>query len=393
MSNPVASILGAMPTASDPPRPSLTRRASAPKISLEDAVGARVGSTLNGKWRLDALIGSGGMASVYAVTHRNGRRCAVKILHPHLARAPEQRARFLREGKIANHVDHRARVAVLDDDESEHGEPFLVMELLSGETLSARLARRAQPLGTCAVLRIFDTVLDLLAACHAAGVVHRDIKPQNLFLTEDDGVKVIDFGIAQMREAATRDDRTRAGVALGTASYMAPEQALGGAIDGRVDLFSVGACIYHALSGVRVHGAVGDDGLVRAATQSATALGEVAPHVPREIATFVDKAVAFHREDRYESARAMQLELRLLLAALDAGFLVERISPPLGSDQEDSRTLGAEADTIVEMKDGYYRGGAAVREERPFDSQTRIKVRLPANRSAELRRTASAARR
>ena len=219
------------------------------------AAEARVGTTLNAKWSLEGLLGVGGMGAVFAARHRNGTRAAVKVLHAEYAREKDIRERFLREGKIANSVDHPARVPVTDDDISDEGEPFLVMDLLEGGTLHELRHGSGGTISLEETLRIFETVLDLLAQCHAVGIVHRDIKPGNLFITTDGSVKVLDFGVARMREPDSGVEATRIGTAIGTPSYIAPEQALGlvAQVDGRSDIFSVGACMYVALTGKRLN--------------------------------------------------------------------------------------------------------------------------------------------
>src|SRR5262245_19957290 len=201
---------------------------------------ARVGGTVNAKWRLDALLGVGGMASVYAATHRNGSRAALKILHTEFARDPGIRERFLREGYVANKVDHPGRVAILDDDVTEQDEPFLVMELLEGETVQQLWKRKARKVPLGEALWIAGEVLDTLQCFHEQGIVHRDLKPANIFLTKDNEVKLLDFGVARVLDGS---GKTLAGTALGTPSFMAPEQAMGRIeeVDGRADMFSVGA--------------------------------------------------------------------------------------------------------------------------------------------------------
>jgi len=303
--------------ASQPSQPSQDSGASA----LE----ARVGTALNSKWTLERLLGVGGMGAVFAARHRNGARAAVKLLHAELATDASIRERFLREGKIANRIDHPARVPVTDDDVSDLGEPFLVMDLLEGETLNQARHRQGGKLGLEPTLRVFDTVLELLAKCHEAGVVHRDVKPANIFITTDNQVKVLDFGVARMREANSGVEATRAGTAIGTPSYMAPKQALGldDQVDGRSDVWSVGACIYVSLTGQRLnHGPTEAQSFVMAATQAAPSIANIAPDLPVEIVAFVDKALAFKRDDRFQDATAMRSELLGLLAALRAGHLV-----------------------------------------------------------------------
>ena len=185
----------------------------------------RIGEVLHGKWRLDSFIGRGGSADVYAATHRNGKRAAVKILHAQYASSPELMKRFLREGYVANSLNHAGAVSVLDDDRCEDGSAYLVMELLEGSPLSD-FAKKKIPLSLGAVLRIADEVLDVLAAAHERGIVHRDIKPGNLFLTNAGQTKVLDFGIARLLEPDGGEPLTLSGTSLGTPAYMAPEQAL-----------------------------------------------------------------------------------------------------------------------------------------------------------------------
>ncbi|MDB5214695.1 MAG: Protein kinase [Myxococcaceae bacterium] len=289
------------------------------------AAKARVGTALNAKWSLDGLLGVGGMGAVFAARHRNGTRAAVKLLHAEFARESEIRERFLREGKIANSVDHPARVPVTDDDVSDRGEPFLVMDLLEGGTLNELRHKTGGKVPLEETLRIFETVLDLLAKCHQVGIVHRDIKPGNIFITNDGEVKVLDFGVARMREVGSGIEATRMGTAIGTPSYIAPEQALGlvSQVDGRSDIFSVGACMYVALTGKRLnHARTEAESFVMAATQAAPSIANLASDLPVEIVACVDRALAFEREKRFQDAASMRSEVLGLLAALRAGQLV-----------------------------------------------------------------------
>lgn len=228
--------------------------------SLRAESSARVGRVLNEKWTLERLIGVGGMAAVYGGRHRNGPRAAVKILHAELGKNPAVRERFLREGYAANRVEHRGAVQVLDDDivkdGPDDGAAYLVMELLEGESLEDRAAY-APPIGEQEYLTIANGVLQVLEAAHEHGVVHRDLKPDNIFLARDpdDGrlrVKVLDFGLARLAESHIT---TQLGLALGTPSYMSPEQAAGRSeeIDGRTDLFALGATGFRLLTLRRIH--------------------------------------------------------------------------------------------------------------------------------------------
>ncbi len=298
-------------------------------VPAEDP-GARVGSLIKEKWRIDALLGSGGMAAVYSATHRNGQRVALKILHAVLANDTGVRDRFLREGYVANSVGHPAVVAVLDDDMTEDGAPFLVMELLEGETLRDLWKRMGRHLPVVQALQIADPVLDCLSACHVAGVIHRDLKPPNVFITRAGVVKILDFGVAQLRSAAA--EKTRAGTALGTPHYMSPEQAMGlvDQLDGRADLFSIGAILHALVTGHRIHTArTENEALILAATCPVPSVARIAPNLPIDVIALIDKALAWDRRNRYTDARDMQAAVRGVLAKLGATAAAGTPSVPL----------------------------------------------------------------
>ncbi len=292
------------------------------KLSPLKQAQTRVGTDLNAKWRIDRVLGVGGMGAVFACTHKNNGTCAgVKVLHAEFSHHEDIRDRFFREGRIANRINHPGRVPVLDDGVSDLGEPFLVMELLEGMTLGELLRKGGGRIQLEKLLSVFDPVLDLLSACHKQSIVHRDIKPANIFLTKEGPIKVLDFGVARMREPERGEDATRVGVALGTASFIAPEQALGVEhVDGRADLFSVGACMFTGISGVRLHAAKTEaEEFVLAATATVQSVARVAPDLPPEVVAFVDRALAYERADRFQSAQEMRGELLRLVAGLRSG--------------------------------------------------------------------------
>jgi serine/threonine-protein kinase len=275
---------------------------------------SRVGSTLlRGKWHLDALLGIGGMAAVYAATHRNGRRAAIKVLHLEASLDSQCRGRFLREGRLANAVGHDGAVKVLDDDDGEHGPVFLVLELLEGESLAERCKRLGGRLPEREVLWVADQLLDVLVAAHSRGIVHRDIKPGNLLLTCSGSVKVLDFGIARWRQLSTLSTATSLGGAMGTPAFMAPEQARGlwEEVDARSDLFAVGATMFTLLSGRYVHdGRTQNEEMLSAMTVRAPLLSSVVPGVADKVASVIDDALAFHKSERWPDARSMQEAVR-----------------------------------------------------------------------------------
>ena len=271
----------------------------------------RVGTVVRRKYRLDSLLGAGATAAVFAATHRNGRRVALKVLHPELARLDDVRGRFLREGYVANLVEHAGIVRVLDDDDDDdHGTVFLVMELLTGETLEDRRERYGGRMPLQEALAWADRLLDVLAAAHGHGIVHRDIKPENLFATVRGELKVLDFGIARLLDGTSA---TRTGAVLGTPAFMPPEQAGGRPkdVDARSDLWSVGATLFTLLTGTYVHdGKTSGEQMIYSATQQARRIEGVAPGLPPMIAATINRALAFDKASRWGSAIEMRAALR-----------------------------------------------------------------------------------
>ncbi|HVU06021.1 MAG TPA: serine/threonine-protein kinase [Polyangiaceae bacterium] len=289
------------------------------KDTLAQKAQERVGQTFARKWHVDRLLDIGGMASVYVATHRNGNRVAIKVLHQMYAEHEEARRRFLEEGYVANKVGHAGAVTVLDDDELDDGTPFLVMELLEGESLEERLKKRTV-LAPPAVLIIADRVLDVLGAAHEKGIVHRDIKPANIFLTRDGNVKVLDFGLARVRERGLAGSMTKTGMIIGTASFMPPEQARGkrDLIDARTDIWAVGATMWKALTGRYVHeGGSVQERLLAAMSQKAASIATVMAALPPPVVDVVDRALAFQMSDRFANATKMQRALQQAYQAVE----------------------------------------------------------------------------
>ena len=290
---------------------------------------ARVGQTLCGKWRLDGLIGLGGMAAVYAATHKNGGRAAIKTLHPDLAELPEVYERFLEEAYVANRVGHPGAVAVRDECSSDDGTAFLVMELLDGETLDSR-CQSGSKISPREVLEIADQILSVLVAAHDKGIVHRDIKPDNVLLTRDGTVKVLDFGVARVADSR-RVHTTETGATVGTPAFMPPEQARGHweKLDGRADIWSLGATMYFMLTGRLVREAdTPNEELLSAMTEPIRPIRELGV-VPEVLAQIVDRALAFNVKDRYPNARSMQGAVRRALAGLSNRSVRERAGSDL----------------------------------------------------------------
>ncbi|MBL9026301.1 MAG: protein kinase [Myxococcales bacterium] len=289
--------------------------------SLQAACESRIGRVLNGKWTLEKLLGVGGMAAVYVAHHKIGRREAIKILHPEIARSKELRARFEQEAQAVNRFAHPGAVEIRDIDASEDGCPFLVMELLEGENLAER-AGRFGGLPREEMLGHVDSLLDVLAAAHAQGIVHRDIKLDNLFVTTDGKLKVLDFGIARITSGPAL---TKHGARLGTTAYMAPEQVRGEEVDARTDVFAVGATMFRLLAKRRIHEAASEaELLVKMGRDPAPPIASVAPDVDRGLALVVDRALAFDREQRYPNALTMQGDVRALITGELPPFALAR---------------------------------------------------------------------
>ncbi|WP_394832423.1 protein kinase [Pendulispora rubella] len=259
------------------------------------------------KYKITRLLGVGGMAAVYAATHRNGHRVAIKYLHEHLSDDADIRRLFSREAYVANEVDHPGVVPVLDDAEDEHGCILLIMPLLDGETLRARWERTGKRLSVAEVGVLMWDVLDVLAAAHSKGIVHRDIKPENLFVDSNGHIRVLDFGIA--RHIDTEANATVTGRMIGTPAFMPPEQALGKReeIGPASDCWAAGATIFTLLSGELVHVANSAEALLAsAATQRARSLASVSTTIPASIVRFVDKSLAFEISDRWRTGYEMR---------------------------------------------------------------------------------------
>jgi serine/threonine-protein kinase len=281
-------------------------------VETEVLSSARVGRVLAEKWYLVDLLGAGSAGAVYRAIGPGDEVVAVKMLHPELAAEEGVRARFVREAYLANKIEHPGVVRVIEDGVDEGGLPFLVMQLLEGETLEARVSRKGGRLPVYEVLWATDRTLQVLEAAHAMGIVHRDIKPENLFLTRERGLKVLDFGIARIADAG---ERTRAGTVLGTLAFMAPEQARGetGAVDVRSDLWSMGATMFTLLSGrlVREHADLGRL-LIEAGRVKVPSLREVAPELPSDLTELVDYALSLEAAARWPNAKTMRRAVRMV---------------------------------------------------------------------------------
>lgn len=276
---------------------------------------ARLGAVIMSKWRVEALLGAGGMGRVYRARHLNGHEVAIKFLHPALASRAEVVRRFRREGYAANRVAHPAVVKVLDD--GDDGGPFLVMELLEGRSCR-RAIDESGPFSFDAAMKIVSVVGRAVGQAHKVGVVHRDIKPDNIFVTTGGDVRLLDFGLASVRDLSGPDTRTIDGVTIGTVGYMSPEQAKGDntVVSERSDVWSLAATCISLMTGKTIHGGQ------TAAEQLAFAVTKHAPPtrswnlgLPRSVEEVLDRGLSFDPAGRHETADALIDDLERALAA------------------------------------------------------------------------------
>jgi serine/threonine-protein kinase len=273
------------------------------------------GTILDGRWRIEALLGTGGMGSVYRAEHVHvGRKAAVKVLHAELCSSPAERERFRREARVATRLRSPHVVEVLDFGEDASGRSYLAMELLEGEPLRAVLDREGR-LAPQRAVRLLRQLLDGLAAAHAEGIVHRDLKPENLWLSgsgEDERLRVLDFGIAKWADARADATRTQAGLVVGTPEYLSPEQAVGGDVDRRADLYATGILAFVMLTGQ--HPFDTSDLRTLVAAHAFERVPSISSRVPElaawpRLVDFVERATEKDRAHRVGSAE----ELRALL--------------------------------------------------------------------------------
>jgi len=273
-----------------------------------------VGRVLAERFRVDALIGTGAMGAVYRALHVHTRKqVAIKLLHRELTGVEEVVARFEREAVAAGRVEHPNVAGALDFGRLEDGTFYLVLEYVAGQRLRNVLS--AGPLPPARAVAIARQVALALGAAHAAGVVHRDLKPDNVMLLDRDGgdwVKVLDFGVAKIPTDAGAAQLTRMGTIIGTPDYMSPEQALGHAVDHRADLYALGVMLYEMVTGRTPFAA--DDVTQVLMAQITQPPEPLPPSVPAPLRTLVDRLLAKDPADRLQSADEAVAALETLLA-------------------------------------------------------------------------------
>jgi tRNA A-37 threonylcarbamoyl transferase component Bud32 len=325
-----------------------------------------IGAILGGSYEVIRMVGEGGMGRVYEARHQRltTKRFAVKMLHPDLARQPDVVTRFQREAEASSVLTHPNVVDVFDVSSSADGRPYIVAELLQGEELGNHLDRvgRMTASGAAHVVR---QVCAALGAAHAAGIVHRDVKPENVFLTGDGAhVKVLDFGISKVGD--NKDGLTKTGTVMGTPDYMAPEQARGDRVDARADIYATGAILYRAVTGKKPFEGLDDPmaTLTAVLTQEPPRPSELNPAVPLSLELVIQKAMAKNPAERFQT----MADLDAALAPFDDQSQPVDVAPAAGGAD---RTAAATAKTVL-------RQSAATVQSANMDEATRaVKLARP----------------
>ncbi len=292
------------------------------------------GETL-GRYRVDSLLGEGGMGAVYrAFDTTLDRYVALKILPPELTHHSDRLERFIREARTASALNHPHLVSVYEvGSDTRDGTPvhFIAMELVEGATLRDRLAGGRLDLRRA--LQWLSQVADAVAAAHAAGITHRDLKPENIVISNNGYAKVLDFGLAKLRLTAAEDDERTAvkdtdpGVVMGTVGYMSPEQAQGRTADARSDVFSLGCILYEVVAGRRAfQGDSSIDTLHKIINSHPPSLAAERPDAPFELQRIVSKALEKDPDDRYQSVKELSIDLRRLIRELESNPSIITVS-------------------------------------------------------------------
>lgn len=296
------------------------------------------GGALCGKqvaqYQVDRLLGSGGMGEVYLATDKMGRKVALKVLAPRLIRQRQHVTRFLHEARAVLALNHPNIVTVHDIGEAD-GIYYIASELIEGETLRAMLTRGGLQLGQ--ILEIAIQICTALAAAHDKGVVHRDMKPENVMLRADGYVKVLDFGIAKLTQefrgsgltpsTIGAELETAEGMVIGTVAYMSPDQARGAPVDARTDVWSCGALLYEMLSGqLPFAGGSAAEVLARVLEHEPAPLASLVRGLPAELQRIVSRALMKDPKDRYQTITQMLSELEALEQELEFSAKLQRLN-------------------------------------------------------------------
>ncbi len=295
-----------------------------------------------GRYEIKSLLGAGGMGEVYlAEDTKLDRRVALKILPPEFADDKDRMSRFVREAKSASALNHPNIITIHEIGETD-GTHFIATEYIQGETLRTRLTQHPPDVKT--MLDVAIQIASALEAAHRAGIIHRDIKPDNIMVRHDGYVKILDFGLAKLTApptpisdaAAPTVMTTTPGMIVGTVSYMSPEQAKGRAVDARTDLFSFGIVLYEMLTGKRAFAGENALEVIGAILHTEPPpLKQVLPELPSEIERIVNKTLRKEADERYQTAKDLLLDLKDAKRELEFQDKLERTAAP---NREETKT-------------------------------------------------------
>src|SRR5437667_820648 len=305
------------------------------------------------RYRILEKLGSGGMGEVYlAEDTRLGRKIALKLLAEELTQNRDRLNRFDQEAYAASALNH-PNILTIYEMGDEGGRHYIATEFVDGQTLRTRLSRA--PMELSEVLNVAIQIAGALEEAHAAGIIHRDIKPENVMIRRNGHVKVLDFGLAKLMDRAVSDEtdteavtralvQTDAGVVLGTSQYMSPEQARGKPVDARTDIWSLGVVLYEMATGhPPFTGETKTDVIVAIAKSDPQPLTRFTRNVPAELEWIVMKALRKHVDERYQTVKEFESDLKKLKQRLEFQTELERSMAP----ERLTGSLGAFADTEI----------------------------------------------
>ena len=314
-----------------------------------------------GHYEILSTLGKGGMGEVYlAQDTKLSRKVALKVLPGAFTQDQERLRRFEQEARATSALNHPNILTIFEIGEAD-GRHYIATEFIEGETLGQRIAV-GPPLKLRETLDIAEQITSALSASHGAGIVHRDVKPENIMIRRDGIVKVLDFGLAKLAQIQSirsgPDDSTRAlvktgtGVVMGTVAYMSPEQARGLSLDARTDIWSLGVVIYQMLTGsAPFSGATSSDTLVSILEREPRSLQSFSPELPEELEWIVTKALTKDFDDRYQTAREMLNDLHRLKQRLSVAAELERSVAPQPSERSDAeRATSPDAAVIASSR-------------------------------------------
>ncbi|CAN5578676.1 hypothetical protein BH20ACI3_BH20ACI3_39540 [soil metagenome] len=330
---------------------------------IEEAPPALVAGQVVGHYQIVAPLGKGGMGEVYLASDTKlDRKVALKLLPARFTNRKDLLRRFIQEAKSASSLNHPNIITIHEIGQTE-GVHFIATEFIDGQTLKLRMKGGRMQFPD--VLDVSLQAASALQAAHEANLVHRDIKPENIMVRPDGLVKILDFGLAKLTEKSSQSNaadskvgtmlrgHTKPGTVMGTYDYMSPEQARGQVLDQRTDIFSLGIVMYEMAAGrLPFAAATGVDALVSILEKEPPPLEEFAPEVPAELQRLISRALRKDRDERYQTAKDLLIELKILKDELSFAQKLERSTPPRSSAGRSTKRTATESPTTIQTRVG-----------------------------------------